>query len=257
MEGTGFTMTRLLRALWQSFAVWTFTALFGSFVIVVSILTLGRWSDTFGRRMMRIWGRVLLRIAGVTLETSGMEHLRSRETRVVTFNHGSILDIFVVLALLPDGGVPVVKREIYYYPFVGWGVPFLPVLAIDRGNPARARAALRETAARMNRERLSVVIAPEGTRSRTGALGRFKLGAFQIALQSHAPIVPLVIFGAFEAWPRGAWQSRGGRLRVRAYPPQALAGADESDLRARADALHRFYQEVLRAGTADDTREAA
>lgn len=74
--------------------------------------------------MMRRWGRAILRIAGVTLETSGMEHLAPREKRVVTFNHGSILDIFIVLALLPAGGVPVVKREVYYYPFAGWASRF-------------------------------------------------------------------------------------------------------------------------------------
>jgi putative phosphoserine phosphatase/1-acylglycerol-3-phosphate O-acyltransferase len=247
----------ILRVVWQNLAAWVFTAVFGSLVILVSILTLGAWSGTFGRRMMRVWGSTLLRIAGVTLETSGMQHLESREKRVVTFNHGSILDIFIVLALLPDGGVPVVKREVYYYPFAGWGVPFLPVLVIDRANPARARASLQKTAARMNSEKLSVVIAPEGTRSPTGALGRFKLGPFQIALQSQAPIVPLVIFGAYDVWPRGSWYSRGGRIHVRAHPRVSLDNVAESELRASADALREFYEKALRAGVTGDNREAA
>ena len=249
-------MTNILRGVWQNLAAWVFTAVFGSLVILVSILSLGAWSETFGRRMMRLWGRAILRIAGVTLETSGLEHLAPREKRVVTFNHGSILDIFIVLALLPEGGVPVVKREVYYYPFAGWGVPFLPILVIDRGNPARARASLQKTAARMNGEKLSVVISPEGTRSRTGALGRFKLGPFQIAHQSQAPIVPVVIFGAYDVWPRGSWYSRGGCIQVRAHPRVTLEGVAEGDLRASADALHAFYEEKLRAG-AGDSREAA
>jgi 1-acyl-sn-glycerol-3-phosphate acyltransferase len=239
---------RFVRALYQNVAAWAFVSTFGSFVSVVSILTFGRCSETFGRPAMRLFGRVLLRIAGISLETSGMEHLEAREKRVITFNHGSILDIFIVMALLPDGGVPVVKREIYYYPFVGWGIPFLPVLAIDRANPDRARASLRRTASRMEDEKLSVVIAPEGTRSRTGALGRFKLGVFEIAAQSQAPIVPLVIFGAYPIWPRGSWYSRGGRIFVRAYAPVSLGSAGESDLRARADALHEFYEKTLREG---------
>ncbi|HTB75182.1 MAG TPA: lysophospholipid acyltransferase family protein [Polyangiaceae bacterium] len=249
-------MMGILRGIWQNLAAWVFTAVFGSLVILVSILTLGAFSETFGRRMMRIWGHTVLWIAGVTLETSGMEHLAPREKRVITFNHGSILDIFIVLALLPEGGVPVVKREVYYYPFAGWGVPFLPILVIDRGNPVRARASLQKTAARMNGEKLSVVISPEGTRSRTGALGRFKLGPFQIAHQSQAPIVPLVIFGAYEVWPRGSWYSRGGHVRVHAHPRVTLEGVTEGDLRASADALHAFYEEMLRAG-AGASREAA
>jgi putative phosphoserine phosphatase/1-acylglycerol-3-phosphate O-acyltransferase len=246
---------RFVRALWQNLAAWTFTVVFGSFVVAVSVMTLGRFSETFGRRMMRVWGRVLLGIAGVRVATSGMEHLASREKRVVTFNHGSILDVFVVLALLPDGGVPVVKREVYFYPIVGWGVPFLPVIAIDRANPARARASLRKAAARMNDEKLSVVIAPEGTRSPTGELGRFKLGAAQIALESGAPIVPLVIQGAHAIWPRESWSSRGGTIRVRAYPPLLLEGTSESDLRGRSDALREFYARALDEMTSSDQQE--
>jgi putative phosphoserine phosphatase/1-acylglycerol-3-phosphate O-acyltransferase len=253
----GGGVTRILRAAWQLSAAWGFTVVFGVFVIAVSMLTLGRLADSFGRFALRVWGRVILAIAGVTLEISGMEHIQAREKRVITFNHGSILDIFIVLALLPDGGVPVVKREIYFYPVAGLAVLFLPVLAIDRSNPVRARASLGKTAARMNGERLSVVIAPEGTRSRTGALGRFKLGAFQIAAQSQAPIVPLVIRGAYDIWPRGSWSSRGGRVRVRAYPPVSLEGASESELRMRADALHLFYSDVLWNEGGHETPEAA
>jgi lysophosphatidate acyltransferase len=239
-------MRTLGRALWQQGLAWGFSLVWIPIFLLLSALSLGRFSHTLGRRMLRVWGRVMLRIVGVRLVVSGRERLCAPAKRIATFNHASLLDIFVVCALLPDGGVPVVKHEVLYYPLLGQAVWLLDVLAIDRRNQYRARASLKAAAERMEREQLSVIIAPEGTRSRSGALNPFKLGAFHLALHSQAPLVPIVIGNSYLLQPRGQLYSHAGALVVRILPPISTADYSRDNLHQKAEALHALYQRELR-----------
>jgi lysophosphatidate acyltransferase len=239
-------MRKLGRALWQQGLAWGFSAVWIPLFLLVSLVTLGRVSKTLGRRMLRVWGRMMMRITGVTLIVEGAEHLRTPAKRIAVFNHSSLLDIFVVCALLPDGGVPVVKREVLYYPLVGWAVWLLDVLAIDRRNHYRARASLKAAAERMDREQLTVIIAPEGTRSRTGALNPFKLGAFHLALNSGAPLVSIIIGHSYKLQPRGQPYGNGGQLKVRILPPISTADYTRENLHQKAVELHAMYERELR-----------
>lgn len=232
-------------ALWQNAAGWAFTIVWIPIFLTFSTITLGRGSKTLGRRMLRVWGRTMLRLSRVTLAVEGYEHLRTPATRIATFNHASLLDIFVVCALLPEGGVPVVKREVLFYPLVGCAVYLVDALALDRRNQYRARASLKAAADRMARERLTVIIAPEGTRSRTGELGAFRLGAFHLALQSGAPLVPVVIAGSHRLQPRGQRHAETGRVSVRILAPISTADYTRDNLRQKAAELHGLYAREL------------
>lgn len=207
------------RASWQLPLGWGVTLAVVSTYLVLSLASGGRFARRYGTAWLRAWGRALLRVMGVRLAVRGAEHLAGRAARVIVFNHSSMLDIFVVCALLPPGGVPVVKREVLRWPLVGQVIGFLDVVPIDRGRHAEAVAALHRVAQRLRDESLSVFIAPEGTRSRTGALGEFRLGAFHLASPGGLPVVPLVIHRADRLMPRGQWWSRRGVLQVSVLPP--------------------------------------
>jgi 1-acyl-sn-glycerol-3-phosphate acyltransferase len=89
---------------------------------------------------------------------------------VIIFNHASQLDGYVTLGLLPRRGVTVIKSQFLRYPFVGMAVRLLDFVTIDRSAPAKGRRSIEHLAERVTRKGLAVLIAPEGTRSRTGDL---------------------------------------------------------------------------------------
>lgn len=234
-----------LRAATQHLLGWSFTAVMAALMIGTTLLSFGALAHPVGRPLLRLWGRGMLAILGVRLVLRGQQHLRGRASRIVPFNHASTLDIFIVQATLPDRGVPVAKREFIYVPLVGWTVYLLDFVLLDRKDRRRAAASLSRAAARVRRERLSVVIAPEGTRSRTGGLGPFKLGPMHLAVASHAPLVPMVIHGSAHAMPHGQLWSRGGTVVVEFLPPIPTDDFTLENLHERSEALRATFLAAL------------
>lgn len=222
-------------------------------MIVLLAVTLGRRKATLGAALMRIWGRTMLWIAGARLEidANARAELAQRRARVLTFNHSSTLDLFVGAALMPEGGVTIAKRELLRLPLIGQVVLLLDVVFVDRSDRKGATAALRATGERMRREKLSVMIAPEGTRSRGGELGRFKLGAFHLAIEAGVPIVPLVLHGCDQVFPRNALYCHGGTVRISMPAEMATDGCTAGDVHALADALRARYQDALAPALAE------
>ncbi len=234
-----------LRAVTQHLLGWPFTTVMATLMITTTLLSFGALSHPVGRPLLRIWGRGMLRILGVRLVVRGQQHIRGRASRIIPFNHASTLDIFIIQATLPDHGVPVAKREFIYVPIIGWAVYLLDFVLLDRKNRRRAAASLSRAAARIDRERLSVVIAPEGTRSHDGELGPFKLGPMHLAVASHAPLVPMVIHGSARAAPHAQMWSRGGTVVVEFLPAIATDDFTLENLHERSEALRRTFLAAL------------
>lgn len=161
-----------------------------------------------------------LALAGVDVRIlSGAEHLWSARPCVFFFNHQSKLDPIIVMRLLRSGFTGVAKKETANVPVFGQFFRLAGVAFIDRGNTSQARAALAPAVAKLREERVSLVIAPEGTRSPTPRLGPFKKGAFHIAMQAGVPVVPIVIHNAGEVMWRGSQTLHGGTVEVTVLPP--------------------------------------
>jgi len=156
-------------------------------------------------------------LAGVRLDVRGAEYLASRPA-VFLFNHQSQLDVLILAKLLRGGFTGVAKKELANSPGFGLVFRLADVAFVDRGNPAQARKAL-EPAVQKLRDGISLVIAPEGTRSATPALGPFKKGAFHVAMQAGVPIIPIVIRNAGELMWRGASTVRAGSVQITVLPP--------------------------------------
>lgn len=197
------------------------------------------------------WSRRVGKAFGVQLRFTPRARaaLSERRARVVTFNHCSTYDIICVGGVLPPGGVIVAKNELRTMPFIGAGLTAIGTIFLDRGDRQAAYASLERAARRMREERLQVVIAPEGQRSETPELQRFRLGAFQLSAFAQVPIQPLVFHGAFKVWPKGAFAPTPGRVIVDALeeltPPEST---DRQVLIAFADRLRAAYAEALAKG---------
>ncbi|MFD2093882.1 wax ester/triacylglycerol synthase family O-acyltransferase [Blastococcus deserti] len=182
-------------------------------------------------------------LAGVRLDVQGAEHLATRPA-VYLFNHQSQLDVLILAKLLRGGFTAVAKKELANMPGFGLAFRLADVAFIDRGDPAKARRAL-EPAVQRLREGISLVVAPEGTRSATPSLGPFKKGAFHVAMQAGVPIVPIVIRNAGELMWRGATTIQSGTVQVRVLPPMPTDGWTIKDLDAKVAEVRAQYLDTL------------
>jgi HAD superfamily hydrolase (TIGR01490 family) len=191
-------------------------------------------------------------LAGVRLDVQGAEHLATRPA-VYLFNHQSQLDVLVLAKLLRGGFTGVAKKELANTPGFGLAFRLADVAFIDRGDPAKARQAL-EPAVQKLCEGISLVIAPEGTRSATPSLGPFKKGAFHVAMQAGVPIVPIVIRNAGELMWRGSSTIHSGTVQVRVLPPVPTEDWTTADLNQKVEEVRGQYLDALANWTGRTSR---
>lgn len=176
------------------------------------------------RQNPRRWSRMMLRAAGVRVEFEGLEWLSLPEGRVLVANHVSWYDVFALAAHLPVDYRFIAKKELGRIPIFGPAWKACGHISIDRTDLERAIESLAEAARQVRERRVTIVMFPEGTRSRTGSLGTFKKGAFVLALQAGVPIVPVGILGSGRVMPKGSWRIRPGTIRIRIGEPIAVQG---------------------------------
>ena len=209
------------------------TIVFGSVSVAVSFFDpQGRATD----KIARAWARLLLFLAGVRLRVAGLEHLDSGGPFVFAGNHLSLYDTPVVLCGVPKRFLFLVNAKYVRLPFLGTHLRRTGHFAV---NPDDVRGSLRimtEAARTINRRGLSVLVFPEGSRSRTGRLGEFKEGAAYIAIKAGVPLVPFAIRGTREVLDIGSLYVKGGRVDLVFGPPISVKGytlKDRAALTAR------------------------
>jgi 1-acyl-sn-glycerol-3-phosphate acyltransferase len=178
-------------------------------------------------RLISAWSRLVIWLAwwicGIRWKIEGRKHLPD-EPAVILSQHQSAWETLAYQEIFPPQ-VLVLKRELLWIPFFGWGLALMSPIAINR---ARGIAALREMA-RQGRDRLAqgfwVVIFPEGTRVPAGEKRPYQLGGAWLAVNCGVPVVP-VAHNAGRLWPRNAFLKRAGTVTVRIGPPIPTAGRD-------------------------------
>jgi putative phosphoserine phosphatase/1-acylglycerol-3-phosphate O-acyltransferase len=183
---------------------------------------------------------VALAVAGVGLNVTGEEHLWSDRPAVFIFNHQSSIDVAVIGALVRRDLTGVAKIEAARDPrFAPIGY-VTDIVYVDRSNSKQARAALEPAVERL-KDGTSIAIAPEGTRSPTPTLGRFKKGAFHLAMQAQVPIVPIVIRNAGDVMWRGSFVIRPGTIDVEVLEPIDTEGWEVSELDERVASIRELF----------------
>jgi 1-acyl-sn-glycerol-3-phosphate acyltransferase len=158
--------------------------------------------------------RTALGLAGVTVVFEGSDRLLGRGNLVLMPNHVSNLDAAILFGLVELQPKAVVKKELYSFPFVHYCLRYAGFVEIDRKDKTQSKQAIARAVAAL-KAGSTFIIFPEGTRSRTGALGPFKKGAFVVAIEAGSTIVPLAIRGATELLPPGRFLIRPGKVVVR------------------------------------------
>jgi len=227
------------------------SALLGAGLVAFVAVVFPRWFRKKGWWMVNLWGRLPLWWHGVKMEVCGRERQDGPGPRLVLFNHVSILDLFLLAANSPPNTVVIYKQEFHRIPGIGHALKALRCVPLDRSNQGAALESMAAAAERIREEGSTVYIAPEGTRSRKGGLQRFKLGAFHMALETGAPMIPLVMRGIPEVMPMGSFLIRSGTVAIDYLEPIEPDGWTAEHIRAHATDVREVFLDYL-APVADE-----
>jgi len=216
--------------------------------------------DRTGETVMaiaRVWARVVLGAPGVKLnvELAGAP-LDPKRPYVFMANHASMIDIWAVFVGVPLSFRFIAKKQLSFIPLFGWAMGAGRFIFIDRQNPVAARRSIDEAARRIKAGQ-SVVIFPEGTRTRDGRLGSFKKGGFHLAIDSGAAIVPMAIKGSRELMPPGSPLIRSGQVQLQIGEPISTAGLGPADRERMVKLVRARIAEMLGEPSADAAQTSA
>ena len=161
------------------------------------------WKNGKAPRSVQVfWSRSVIRLLLLPIKVTGRENVDPKQSYVFVANHQSFLDVFAVYGWLPNNFKWLMKKEIRRVPFVGTACAVAGHIFVDRSNPRAALQSMEKVKKELV-DGISTVIFPEGTRTKTGEIGRFKQGAFKIAMDMELPVVPITLNGFYKAMPSG------------------------------------------------------
>jgi len=212
--------------------------------IVVTIVGLIRPESPWIDKIALAWAKACLWPSGVHLDIRGTENVDPDRSYVVVSNHQSTFDIMAHFIAIP---VPIrflAKKELFSAPLLGWALKAMSMVPVDR----RARSSYREVeegALRVAELGKSIIVYPEGTRTRDGNLLPFKRGAFAIAIHTGLPILPTTIYGADKTWVPNRKRIDGGPIIVSIGAPISTAGLTDDDVSRLRDETKAVIQDTL------------
>lgn len=189
------------------------TIVFATLAVVLSTVVSAR----VGSLMGVAWSRVVQFLTPMFVSVSGREHMVKGQSYVVVANHQSAFDIIVLYGNLGIDFKWIMKKELRNAPFLGWSCARLDHIFIDRSSPRAAYRSI-QRAKEILTNGTSVVIFPEGTRSKDGHLGVFKHGAFKMAFEMGLPILPITIDGTHRIMGQSERTLMPGRVRLTIHP---------------------------------------
>ena len=176
--------------------------------------------------------------AGPAVVIEGLENINRSRPQIFIANHSGLHDILSLAAHLPIQFRWIAKKSLFRVPFMGWHMRRSGYIAIDRENPRDAARSIME-AAREIQNGINAIAFPEGTRSRTGELGRFHSGAFSLAVRAGVPLVPVTLDGSYRVIvPKTLQVNPGVTIRIKIDRPIDLHSYAKGE-------KHRLMEDVF------------
>jgi 1-acyl-sn-glycerol-3-phosphate acyltransferase len=229
------------------------------YTIVLGTLSIGsslfEGRGYFAHWCARTWSRLILATTGVRVAVSGLDRLTPGGSYVFVSNHQSIYDIPIVFSSLPYQLRIISKEAVGRFPFLGWHLRQTGHLLVNRRRGDRK--AVFSWLARLTSHALSLIVFPEGTRSRDGRVARFKGGSFLLALEAAIPIVPVSIIGSRHVMLKGRLAAYPGDVRLVVHEPIQTQGLAGSDSKALAERVRQIIAPDAESDADDAVRSRA
>ena len=228
-----------LRTIWAWAAAVAVTLVFGTGAILTA------WIPPRGAlhlKWARGWARAVLVLAGIPVRVEVSQLAETLPEAIFMPNHGSAIDILVLFLAIRHEVRFLAKSSLFSIPILGWSMGLAGFVPVDRDRKDRAREVFGELSVKL-KQGLSLVVFPEGTRSRTGELGPFKKSGFLLALKTGMPIIPIGISGARNVLGARGIMLRLGIVTVRVGDPIPTAGLGVSH---RRELMRQVRREIVR-----------
>lgn len=205
---------------------------------IITSLIVGLGSILFGGRFWgywpaKIWARLMAWLSFVRVSVRGRENISTGRSYVFVANHQGAYDIFAIYGWLGHNFKWLMKASLRKIPMVGYACYKAGHIYVDRGSTSGIKRTMIEAEKQLSKN-MSVVVFPEGSRSRNGRVGVFKRGAYMLATEFNLPVVPISIDGAYKVMPRTAKLPRPGHIILTIHRPIEPT-ADGHDLKALMD----------------------
>ena len=221
--------------------------------LLISILTLFKTLVLGGnaasvQSLAAWWASSICRVSGVKVAVTGTEPLDPEKPYIFAANHQSQFDIFVLQGFLGVDFRWLAKKELFTVPIWGPAMRRAGYIPVDRSHGRQALKSIGEAAQKISAG-TSVIIFPEGTRTRDGKMQNFKSGAMVLAIKSGVDIVPVAIKGTYEILPKGKLLMNPGNVLIRIGNPIATKNYKLKDKHVLAKILQEEVTELLGAMT--------
>ncbi|MCU1639954.1 MAG: HAD-superfamily subfamily hydrolase [Nocardia sp.] len=192
-----------------------------------------------------LFGDIAGWLGNINVVVTGEDRVWSQRPAVFFINHQStLIDALVTARILRRGYTVVAKSEVRQMPVIGQMFDLADVAFLDRSSTSKAISALQSATEKL-RSGVSIAMAPEGTRSMSPKIGKFKKGGFHLAVDAGVPIVPIVIRNAGEIMWRNANTAREGIIEVVVHEPVPTAGWTRADIDRWLPRMRQLYIDTL------------
>lgn len=201
-------------------------------------------AHTWGYYPGKIWSILICFILLLPVEVHGREKIHKHTSYIFVPNHQGAFDIFLIYGFLGRNFKWMMKKSLRKIPFVGKACQSAGHIFVDRSGPRKVLETIQQAKASLV-DGISLVVFPEGSRSFTGHMGKFKKGAFQLADELQLSIVPITIDGSFQVMPRTSKWIHCHRLVMTIHDPIAPKGSGSEDIFALRDEAYKVVMDAL------------
>jgi 1-acyl-sn-glycerol-3-phosphate acyltransferase len=243
----GFLKVTMLRTIFWFTCFWLLQLF--SILFLLAYFLLGLLGRRQGQAQLlewttRSWARLLIAIAGGRVDVSGLENLPVGGGILFVSNHQGAFDIPLLLGYVPGLKGFVSKKENGRLPVVGTWMKLLRCIFLDRKDLRQSARAIGRGVEDLRTGR-SLIVFPEGTRSKSGVMNRFKDGSFKLATRSGAAIVPLTIDGSYRLLEGNRGRITPGRVRLHIHPPIRIRDLSNADKETLTETVQRIIASKL------------
>lgn len=211
-----------MKYLWRAYLICIAAPIFIVITFITAVVTIVATAiggtRFWGYWPAHIWSRLVCMLAFVRIKVKGRENIDKRQSYIFVSNHQGAFDIWAIFGYLNHNFKWLMKKSLEKIAFVGYACKRSGHVFVDSNSLQSIRQTIEEASTKL-KDGMSLVIFPEGTRSKTGVMGNFKRGAFLLAAEFKLPVVPLTIDGAFDIMPRNTYFTRPGTITLTIHKP--------------------------------------